>query len=395
MEIESETPDTPAPKMSESFAEKWQRHVESSGSSVDDGPDEDGEEAPPPAAESKPNGKADPGAPPTEREKKLEQLRSLATELGYGLDEKDVTIAERKAFREAKRKNQAWLEAERAKDREGLSAKEQELEKKHAEFAETVKWASELKASFSEARDYDARAKALGFPSWDAMIEDSVEAFSDPNYKRLKELERFKEEQLKAAEAAKAEGEKKTAAEREAQERAEADKRRAVATQQVLQGIQGDLSSSTDPVLQAFSDDTTLINGIFQLMQKNWDNATKSTVTVAQAVRLPLAGGKTLLELLRETHSRAIQRAHKAWGADVFPEDFRKKLGTPTPTPKKGAPLPPPKREKEKDEEEVPAGGGRDQFGRFRSEREWRENRFRQVMGEAIDEEKRAKRKSG
>lgn len=325
---------TPAPKGgSESFMAALGRHGFVDSDAELDAEDAGGEEATP-ALAPKTNGA--PSADPNAAE--LAQLQALAKKLGYNIDGTKLEVDERYKFREATRKTKAKLDAE-AKARADEFAKERgDWESTKAKDAEVVQWAKTLEGAFKNAKDYDERAKAMGFESWDAMIEDSVSQFSDPNYQELKESRKFREE-LKAKEerAAKEAAEKAEKETKSATEKAAAEARTAAMRRQIG-AIQQHMRDSGDEALAALSEDGILVKAVLDLQMQNYDRETRSTITVQQALDMPLQNGKTLKQNAREHHANVAKRAVLAFGADVIPEDIRAKLGLSKEAPKQLAP---------------------------------------------------------
>src|SRR5690606_3579300 len=150
-----------------------------------------------------------------------------------------------------------------------IKADREAFEREKSEWSSKIAEVEKREKAFFEARSFDERAQALGFKDWDSMIEDSVSEFSDPNYKKLRELEKFREEQLQKAQQAEKEAKEK--ADREAKEAEKKQKEQKVqeATKRGVQGIQAEMKASTDQVLREFSDDTRVIGAVFEIQSAN------------------------------------------------------------------------------------------------------------------------------
>ena len=316
---------TAKPSGSESFLAQMARHGFTDADAELDAEDAENAEATPTqtAAPAKPNGA--PAADPNAAE--LDQLKALAKKLGYNIDGTKIEVEDRFKFREAQRKAKLNIDAEAKARAEQFEKERGDWESAKAKDQEQVEWAKKLKGAFENAKDYDERAKAMGFESWDAMIEDSVSQFSDPNYQELKESRKFREE-LKAKEeraakeaAEKAEKETKTAAEKAAAEQ------RTAAIKRSIGAIQQQMRDSGDEALVALSEDGILVKAVFDMQLQNYDRETRSTISVQQALDMPMTNGKTLRQNAREHHASVAKRAVIAFGADVIPEDIRAKLG--------------------------------------------------------------------
>jgi hypothetical protein len=185
------------------------------------------------------------------------------------------------------------------------------------------------------SKDFDETARAVGFKDWNDWMENEVARHSDPHYKELKELKKWQAEQLeKETRAQKEAREKEERAAREAAEKEKVTKQNAQ-RQAHLQGIAAQMKASTDSAVREYADDPALVNAIFAIQRENYDRDTDSTVTVAQALSMPLKDGKSLRQILRENQEKLIERATRAFGDDIIPEAVRKKLGMPKQEPTK------------------------------------------------------------
>ena len=295
----------PGKKPNESFIQAMQRHgfVESddAGAEVDEGTEEA------PAAEAKP-GKPAPGEQPAAadpKSAKMEQLTALAKELGLTVDGQTVAVDDRVKFREAQRKAKAKIDADERARQEAWSKRESEWSEKTKADQEMVSWAKKLKENVSNAKDYDELAKALelGFENWDSMIEDSVAKFSDPNYKELKEQRAWRKEQEEKAAKAEREAKERTEKETKAATEKKQAEDRAAATKRAMATIQTNMKSSTDPAIAALADDPTLVKAILDLQLRNFDQETRTTITIPQALDMHLPDGKTLRQAAREFYA--------------------------------------------------------------------------------------------
>lgn len=214
-------------------------------------------------------------APAPQTGDKLSSLKDLAKELGFELQGEKVSIKERAEFREAKRKHQEALNAREQKLHADLEAKLQEAGPK-LQRAE----------AFNEAIDKGdilGAAKVMGFESWDALQRHLIAQTSDPNYKKLRELETWKEEQ------ARKEVEQREANERQAQER-----QRQEAVSRWFTELSTGMKTSKHPLLQSMADDPLMLQTIYRIQEENYEDG--STVTPEQALKLAVKGAKVSLE---------------------------------------------------------------------------------------------------
>lgn len=101
------------------------------------------------------------------------------------------TVADRVRERQAKREWRAKFEAERAEWQQAVAKERDEIEKQRAELSKlnTDEVLRQKVAMLLDADDYDGLAKLAGRKDFNEIVERSVKAFSDPSYKKTKELE--------------------------------------------------------------------------------------------------------------------------------------------------------------------------------------------------------------
>ena len=182
-------------------------------------------------------------------------LKALATKLGLDVDDAHVTAKERIEFREAKRKHHERMQAE-----------EQDLVRRWNEAKSSIEpqlARTQRIDRAMEAGDYEGLAKELGAESWNGLQEKVLAALSDPNYKRLQELER----QVQARERQEAET-------RQEMQRREESRARAAAMQTHKQNLSAAMAQSKDPLVAAMHDDPLFINTVIEVQRQNWDGST-------------------------------------------------------------------------------------------------------------------------
>lgn len=247
-------------------------------------------------------------------------LQIIARKLNYQVDGAAVTVAERKAFRDQQR------EAKQALDKWKQDIAN-EWDGKIKASTEEIEYGRALKAA-KETGDYDGIARGLGFKDWNELADDHIAKLADPNHKRLTELEkRLQEKERNEAEQA----------ERYRQHQAQQQR------EQQVQGYKVEMSSamkqSENPVLKELADFPDVVNMLFAIQQANWDPAAQKTVTLEQALMMPLPGQRQpVRELLRSWHTslaKAFGGEAPAAAPPAAPPAKGKAKGStgPTPTP--------------------------------------------------------------
>ncbi len=303
-------PGTPAPPLAdkpspqgagESFADTMARLGGFSGD--DEAPEAPEEAAPAPEAPAeakaepekpKPNGKGKKVVKPA-TDDGLAKLQELAKELDMEVVAGKVLPSERNDFREWKRKQKEAMQGEH-------QTRMAELEKREQGFQEKLKKADALLAA-ADAADYEGLAKLLGHDDWDKLQESVIARLSDPNYKRLRELERRDQERVEA------EAKQKQEAETRAQQQ-----QRAQAIQAHMVKLGQHCAASKDPVVQAMADEPNFIQAIFNIQRENYDQETDSTVTPEQAIKMAVRGAPRAL--IEELKTLAV-KLNKAFGSQM------------------------------------------------------------------------------
>lgn len=291
-----------APK--ESFADAFRRHEAKLVADGKIAPEQPEPAATPEPAQPRPNGKR--VVKPT-GDPKLEQLSALAKELGFQVDGGKVMPSERAKFREYQRQRD-----------QKLSQTEQErltkLEQREKEAEADIKWAKALKQT-KEHGDYQGLAKELGFENWDKLQEDVIQRISDPNYKRLRELE--ERAAAKEAEEAKA---------KEEGERTQQEQRRAQLRQAVWKKFATEMPTSKDPLVSAMGDHPMFVNAVMAIQEENWDGTALAYERLAGMAR------KGAPRTVREECKDLYDRLHKAFGGQTAaPAPVKKPVGRSAP----------------------------------------------------------------
>ena len=121
-------------------------------------------------------------------------MQIVAKKLNYQIDGQVVSVAERAALREEKRKQRAALDQRQREIEESLGSKVKESEGE-------IEFGRALKAAHATG-DYDGIARALGRKDWNELQDDFIAKLADPNHKRLSELEQKLREKEQAEEQA-------------------------------------------------------------------------------------------------------------------------------------------------------------------------------------------------
>lgn len=302
------TPATPAPGPKADAAvktfESFQNAMQRLGGFGDEEPAKatpeakpETKEEPAEATEAKTEPEADPKAE-AGKKKVVEaspdraKFDELAKKLGFKVEGGEVTWQERAEFRDWKRKAGARLQEQEKQ----LVAKLSELK---TSTEEDVKWAKALRKA-AEDGDYQAIAVHVGAKDWNELEERAIARIADPNYKRLRELEQWQQEQSKREEQTKAEQA------RQDQARARAEAQRAWQTELV-----GKMKESAEPLLQELHDDPMLAQAIMRVQGEHYDPTTQSTVSPEQAMRIPAKGAALNLH---DELERLYGKLHKVFG---------------------------------------------------------------------------------
>ena len=226
----------------------------------------------------------------------LEQLKQLAQKKGYVIDGEKVSLEEYQKFREHKRK---WHESTQAQ----LKAERDKLEAEKKELLGEVEWARQVKAA-RESGDLDKLAQLHGWKDYNDQQQEAINRFADPNYKRLRELERAHEERAAA---------EKKAREEQEQQAKTAEQQRVV--QNYCEGLAKQMSESKDPLIATFADNSEFVWAIYQIQLEHWDGST--TVTPEQAIKIAARGAS---RTVRENMKAQYERLKKAAEAGAFGE---------------------------------------------------------------------------
>ena len=275
------------------------------------------------AAKPDPFGKPEPAAEKTESRQdsdtdrdtpdaKRKQLEALATELGFKLDGKAVTAADRYNLREEARRRQATFEAK-------MQAERQAIEKERTTISEEGAKAKAFLAAL-EAGDPDGMAKAIGRNDWNAMQEEILARIADPHYNEIQRLRKEIDEDK---------AQKKKAAEEYQARQAQVERQQAIVS--VKRGIMTEASQAKDPVLKAMHTDPLFVDTIFSLQEKNYDPVTQTTISIEEALDEPLPNGQTLRGHMKDLY----ERLGKAFGQPALPAPKPVAAASPTPAPKR------------------------------------------------------------
>jgi hypothetical protein len=295
---EAEQPVSPLKK--ESFREAFERHQAKVEGTAP-------EKAAEPAA-PKSNGKK----VVKSAEPEFEALNALAKKLGMKVEDGRILPSDRAKFREWERKRSEQLATT---EKERLSA----VEKREKEVEAQIKSAQSILKAKADG-DYQGLAKELGFENWDKLQEDVIARISDPNYKRLRELEQWKEEEASRAEKSKAEQEQQQAQQRAMQQR-----------QAVYKKFAEEMPQSKDPLVAAMGDHPLFTNTVLRIQEQMWKE--HGALSYEFLANQKAEGAP---RTLREECKELYDRLHKVYGGQqqAAPAKVR-------PMPGKSAPVAP------------------------------------------------------
>lgn len=211
-------------------------------------------------------------------------LDALAKKLGLEVHGGHVTAKERIEFREQKRKFAERMQREEQDLVQRFSQAKGGLE------AELNKARAILKAN--EDGNFEALAKELGAKDWNDLQEKVIARLSDPNYKRMLELEQHEQQRE----------ERERQAQREFQQRQE-QQMRAQAMAEHKKNLSAHMAASKDPLVAAMHDDPLFINSVIEIQRQNWDGST--TVTPEQAIKIAAQGfAAPLAQSMRQLYDK-------------------------------------------------------------------------------------------
>lgn len=294
---------------------------------------------------AKPTSDASKKSEPADDTAKLTQLKTLAKDLGLEVDSGRVTHADYKELRlwkdrqvnQLKQREAHLKEQERQLIQQIREAKD-EADKHISASGERLSRAEKVLAAY-DAGDPDGFAQALGKKDWNEIQEDFIAKNSDPNYKRLRELERREQEREERDKRAQEEA---TQAEEQAKIHAEThaeQERRQRARDNYRGELTESMKKSTNRIVREMADDPIFVNTIFMIQEDNYDPSTRRTVTPEQALRMTVNGGKSaVIEALKEQRAR-LNRALEEIDAPAPAKPDTNRLGA-KPRPK-SAPVSP------------------------------------------------------
>ena len=229
----------------------------------------------------------------------IEQLAALAKKLGFEIDAGKVTVAERARLREQKRQ----LSAQISQQEQSLTAKFQTA---YQQLSGELADAREVRRVLSELNP-DEIARVAGFKTYDEYQAAMLAKATDPNYKRIRELElrdQQREEQRLQAEAQ--------------QRTAQAQQQQAQREQTYISELSNLMKASKNPVVAGLHDDPRFVRTVMEIQRENYDKETRSTLSPEQAIKVGLRGAQRALE---DEMRQVYDRLHRVFGAPV---------GTPT-----------------------------------------------------------------
>jgi hypothetical protein len=241
-------------------------------------------------------------------DKELATLKKLAEKHGFVLNDKGITKRDVAAFTDKKRRLNQKFVKERTELIQDYNARVAQVDQVRAPFEAFNKALQE--------NDLDELAKIAGFEGWNELQADRLKTMNDPNYQRMRALEKERNEE-------------KAAREREKQEH---DRRVAQAEQQrALQEYHINLSrkaaASKDPLAKAMHDDPLFIKTIVSLQKDLIDPLTRKTVSIEQALDYELPNGKTLRTNLEERYKR-LHGVFGTKGQPIVTDDASKLKGS-------------------------------------------------------------------
>ena len=218
----------------------------------------------------------------------IEAWKAQAEKFGYKIDPAGrVYNQERHRFREWKANEKRAIEQERVAIRAEIDQKFNELSQRETPL---VRFTTAV-----DAGDFDAIAQAVGLRDWATLQAEAVAQASDPSYKRLRALEREKEE--------------KEAREAQAREQYQ----RQLAAKQEHDGLvayQAELAKqmekSSDPLVRALHWDPIFVKEITALQRKHWKES-GAKLSAEQIVKLDMNQARSYHRRMYESLKAAFE----------------------------------------------------------------------------------------
>jgi len=254
MTIEAQSEETEAPV---NFSEAW-ASAEAAAEAAEAG---DPQESPRPQ-DGGVETRAEQGEPVDRA--KMEQLRSLAKELGMAIDDGAISVSERVKFRQEQARKRGALQEEQEAFKARFSQAVEALEHKYGSVAE-------LKEAW-DSGDHDAYAKAHGFKNFGELTQEYVAQHNNPDRKKMREIEG----KLQQAEA---EREQRAEQERSRQHQSHISQRE----QAYRNSLTEDLSAIGDPLITRGLMDQSFVANVVEVQKRHYDRRTRTTISAQEA----------------------------------------------------------------------------------------------------------------
>jgi len=274
-----EDTDEPDETEDETETEEAETEDESTDAEAEEAPEtEESEEA----EESEKEPKKDPKGTAAS----LAKLKKLAEKHGFKIEGKSITVQERAAFRAQKRKLRAQLEqqtrelqTEAKKIQEDLGGKEAKV----TAFLTAV-----------ESGDYDSLAKVVGHDSWEELQATILNQQADPNYRKLRELEKKAQER-----------EQQDAERQEQEQKQKQEQKRQQAVQDYRASLVAEMKGHSDRVIKTMADDPHFVGAVIEIQRQHWDPVDQATISVEEALHWQHPKtGQSLVDVLKERKKR-------------------------------------------------------------------------------------------
>ena len=241
-------------------------------------------EAKPEQAKQAPKGKDKPAEPvASDKSAELKQLEAMAAKLGYKFDGNRVEVAERVALRN-----------ERRQLREQMGRELAQHQAKIAEETTKFQGSAERYRAFEaarEANDFEGMAKAAGFDSWKALVNEHTKRLASPEYREIQELKRRDAEREEAIRK-----------DREAQAQAQQAQQQATSIAQYKAGMADEMKAGGGQ-LEAMAADPHMVNMLYDVRAEHY-RQTGEELDLQEVLETPsrVFGGKSILDVLEESY---------------------------------------------------------------------------------------------
>ncbi len=226
--------------------------------------------------------------PTGDKSAKLKRLEALAGELGMRVDANRVEVAERVKLREERRQHREQITREQAQFQARMAEESGKFQGSAAKY--------EAFEKAREANDFEGMAKASGFDSWKALVNEHTKRMASPEYREIQELKRRDAEREEAIKT-----------DRARQEQAQQAQQHATSIAAYKAGMAEELKASGIQVdgvrVEAMASDPHIVGMLYDVRADHY-RATGEELDLQEVLETPSRafGGKSILDVLEESY---------------------------------------------------------------------------------------------